>query len=69
MIIGNDTIWAHVRFAVAGTPSASARLRLAQCGSAKRRCFQVQQAGPAYRCRTCDGSYALLTGTVFEGSR
>jgi transposase-like protein len=39
------------------------------CGSTDRRCFRHQGYYDAYRCRTCDGYYTLLSGTVFEGSR
>ncbi len=39
------------------------------CGSTKRRLFRAQGQFPAYRCRTCDGYYTLLTGTVFEKTR
>ena len=40
-----------------------------RCGDAKRRLFRAQEHFPAYRCRTCEGYYTLLTGTVFEKSR
>ena len=40
-----------------------------QCGSAHRRRFRAQGYYDAYRCRTCDGYYTLLSGTAFEGSR
>lgn len=36
------------------------------CGSCDRRLFVKTQAFPAYRCRTCDGYYTVLTNTVFE---
>ena len=39
------------------------------CGDAKRRLFRAQEHFPAYRCRTCEGYYTLLTGTVFEKTR
>jgi transposase-like protein len=40
-----------------------------RCGDAKRRLFRAQEHFPAYRCRTCEGYYTLLTGTVFEKPR
>jgi transposase-like protein len=40
-----------------------------RCGDAKRRLFRAQEHCPAYRCRTCEGYYTLLTGTVFEKTR
>lgn len=39
------------------------------CGSTERRLFRRQGHYDAYRCRSCDGYYTLLSGTVFEGSR
>jgi transposase-like protein len=39
------------------------------CASADRRRFRIQGYYDAYRCRTCDGYYTLLSGTAFEGSR
>jgi transposase-like protein len=39
------------------------------CGDAKRRLFRAHEHFPAYRCRTCEGYYTLLTGTVFEKTR
>jgi len=39
------------------------------CGSADRRFFRHQDSVDAYRCRSCDGYYTLLTGTVFEATR
>jgi transposase-like protein len=39
------------------------------CGDAKRRLFRAQEHFPACRCRTCEGYYTLLTGTVFEKTR
>jgi transposase-like protein len=39
------------------------------CGDAKRRLFRAQEPFPACRCRTCEGYYTLLTGTVFEKTR
>jgi transposase-like protein len=39
------------------------------CGHAARRLFRNQGYFPAYRCRTCDGDYTLLTGTVFANTR
>jgi transposase-like protein len=35
----------------------------------ERRLFRQQGHFPAYRCRTCDGYYTLLTNTVFEKTR
>jgi hypothetical protein len=34
-----------------------------------RRLFRAQSHFRAYRCRSCDGYYTLLTGTVFAKSR
>jgi transposase-like protein len=42
--------------------------RCPHCGSADRRTFR-DQAFPAYRCRTCDGYYTLVSNTVFAGTR
>jgi transposase-like protein len=39
------------------------------CGSGARRFFHAQASFPAYRCRACEGYYALLTGTVFAKTR
>jgi transposase-like protein len=39
------------------------------CHSRERRLFRPQGDFPAYRCRTCDGYYTLLTHTVFEKTR
>ena len=39
------------------------------CGHPERRVFRAQGYFPAYRCRTCEGYYTLLTGTVFEKTR
>jgi len=39
------------------------------CGSADRRLFRDQGAFPAYRCRTCDGYYTMLTSTPFAKTR
>jgi transposase-like protein len=43
--------------------------RCPHCASPARRLFREQGSFPAYRCRTCDGYYTLLTGTVFEKTR
>jgi transposase-like protein len=40
-----------------------------RCGHPERRLFRTQGHFPAYRCRSCDGYYTLLTGTVFEKTR
>jgi transposase-like protein len=40
-----------------------------RCGSADRRLFREQGYFPAYRCRTCDGYYTLLTDTAFAKTR
>jgi transposase-like protein len=40
-----------------------------RCGHPERRLFRAQGHFPAYRCRTCDGYYTLLSGTVFEKTR
>jgi transposase-like protein len=39
------------------------------CGSAERRLFREQGHFPAYRCRSCDGYYTLLTHSVFAKTR
>jgi transposase-like protein len=39
------------------------------CRSTDRRLFHAQGHFPAYRCRVCDGYYALLANTVFEKTR
>jgi transposase-like protein len=39
------------------------------CGHAERRLFRAQGHFPAYRCRSCEGYYTLLTGTVFAKTR
>jgi transposase-like protein len=39
------------------------------CGHPERRLFRAQGHFPAYRCRTCQGYYTLLTGTVFAKTR
>ena len=39
------------------------------CKSIERRFFRAQGSFPAYRCRSCDGYFTLLTGTVFEKTR
>jgi transposase-like protein len=39
-----------------------------RCGSTNRRDFRPYQAFPSYRCRDCQRSYTLLTGTAFEKS-
>jgi transposase-like protein len=39
------------------------------CGSQARRLFRRHAFFPGYRCRTCDGYYTLLTGTVFKKTR
>ena len=44
-------------------------LKCPHCGSADRRLFRQQRHFPAYRCRSCDGYYTLLTGTAFEKTR
>ncbi len=40
-----------------------------RCGGTARRLCRAQGHVPAYRCRACDGSYTLLTGTVFAKTR
>jgi transposase-like protein len=42
--------------------------RCPHCGSTDRRTFR-DQAFPAYRCRSCDGYYTLVSNTVFAGTR
>jgi transposase-like protein len=44
-------------------------LKCPRCASTARRLFRDQGHFPAYRCRSCDGYYTLLTGTVFEKTR
>jgi transposase-like protein len=44
-------------------------LKCPHCGSTERRLFRQQRYFSAYRCRTCDGYYTLLTGTAFEKTR
>jgi hypothetical protein len=44
-------------------------LHCPHCRSAARRVFRAQGHFPAYRGRACDGSYTLLTGTVFAKTR
>ena|SRR5215207_3703892 len=39
------------------------------CGSPARRLFRLQGSFPAYRCRSCDGYYTLVTGSVFAKTR
>jgi transposase-like protein len=39
------------------------------CGHSERRLFREQSYFPAYRCRACEGSYTLLTATVFAKTR
>ena len=39
------------------------------CQSPERRLFRQQGAFPAYRCRSCDGSYTRLTNTVVAKPR
>jgi transposase-like protein len=39
------------------------------CHSREGRLFRQQGPFPAYRCRTCDGYYTLLTNTVFAKTR
>jgi transposase-like protein len=40
-----------------------------RCGCTERRLFRAQGYFPAYRCRSCEGYYTLLTGTVFAKTR
>ena len=40
-----------------------------RCGSSDRRLFREQGYFPAYRCRSCDGYYTLLTDTAFAKTR
>lgn len=42
-----------------------AGLRCPRCHSTNRRDFRPYQAFPSYRCRDCQRSYTLLTGTAF----
>jgi transposase-like protein len=44
-------------------------LQCPHCGHPERRLFRLQQHFPAYRCRTCDAYYTLLTGTAFAKTR
>lgn len=44
-------------------------LRCPHCRSTARRLFRNQGHFPAYRCRSCNGYYTLLTGTVFAKTR
>jgi transposase-like protein len=44
-------------------------MKCPHCGRTERRLFRAQGHFPAYRCRSCDGYYTLLTGTVFEKTR
>jgi transposase-like protein len=44
-------------------------LKCPRCGGADRRLFRAQGHFPAYRCRTCEGYYTLLTGSVFAKTR
>jgi transposase-like protein len=44
-------------------------LKCPRCASTARRLFRTQGHFPAYRCRSCEGYYTLLTGTVFEKTR
>jgi transposase-like protein len=39
------------------------------CASTARRLCRDQGHFPAYRCRSCDGDYTRLTGTVFAKTR
>jgi transposase-like protein len=39
------------------------------CGPSERRLCREQGHFPAYRCRACEGSDTLLTGTVFATTR
>jgi transposase-like protein len=39
------------------------------CGHPDKRLFRAHGHFPAYRCRTCDGYYTLLTGTIFAKTR
>jgi transposase-like protein len=39
------------------------------CGGSERRLFRAQGYFPAYRCRSCEGYYTLLTGSVFANTR
>ena len=44
-------------------------LRCPRCQSTKRRDFRMYQAFPSYRCRDCQRSYTLVTGTAFKQTR
>lgn len=44
-------------------------LRCPRCSSTNRRDFRPYQAFPSYRCRDCDRSYTILTGSAFEKTR
>jgi transposase-like protein len=44
-------------------------LKCPHCASTARRLFRDQGHFPAYRCRSCEGYYTLLTGTVFAKTR
>ena len=44
-------------------------LKCPHAGHTEQRWFRPQQCVPAYRCRACDGSYTLLTGTAFAKPR
>jgi transposase-like protein len=40
-----------------------------RCQSAERRLFRRHACFPTYRCRECQRTYTILTGTVFEKTR
>jgi len=40
-----------------------------RCQSTNRRLFRRHEHFPTYRCRDCQRTYTLLTGTVFEKTR
>lgn len=40
-----------------------------KCGSSQRRRAQQNGYWPAWRCKSCDHYYTLLSGTVFEKTR
>jgi transposase-like protein len=44
-------------------------LRCPHCGHPDKRLFRAHGHFLAYRCRTCDGYYTLLTGTSFAKTR
>ncbi len=44
-------------------------MKCPHCASTERRLFREQGYFRASRCRTCDGYYPLLTGTVFAKTR